>query len=91
MLFLAEGALVAVAGCLAGAALALVARTLLNNSGIILPPPPGVTHGMPLHVKFYGAAYASGALTMIATMALASYFPARRAAKMSIVEALTHV
>jgi ABC-type antimicrobial peptide transport system permease subunit len=42
-------------------------------------------------VKFYGAAYAAGLLAMIATLALASWFPARRATRMSIVEALTHV
>jgi putative ABC transport system permease protein len=90
-LFLAEGVLVALAGCLAGAALSLILRTLLNHSGIVLPPPPGVTHGMPLHVKFYGVAYAAGALAMLATMTLASYLPARRASRMPIVEALSHV
>jgi putative ABC transport system permease protein len=90
-LFLAEGTVVAVLGCLAGAALALALCTVLNHSGIVLPPPPGVTHGMPLHVKFYGAAYAAGALAMLATMTLASYLPARRASRIPIVEALVHV
>lgn len=90
-LFVAEGALVAAAGCLAGATLALAVCAVLNHSGIVLPPPPGVIHGTPLHVKLYGAAYASGALCMFATMMLGSYFPARRASRMPIVEALAHV
>jgi ABC-type lipoprotein release transport system permease subunit len=46
---------------------------------------------MPLHVNLYGAAYAAGTLAMFATLLLASYFPARRAARAPIVEALAHV
>ena len=90
-LLMTEGVALAAIGCIAGTVLALVVRAALNHSGIVLPPPPGVTHGAPLHVKIYGLAYAVGAISMIATAALASYLPARRAARMSIVEALAHV
>ena len=90
-LFLAEGLLIAVAGCLAGAIFALVIRAVLNASGIILPPPPGASHGMPINVRFYPLAYAAGLLTMVVTMVIAAYFPARRASRISIVEALSHV
>jgi putative ABC transport system permease protein len=90
-MFVLEGALVAAGGILGGAILSLGLRVLLNHSGIVLPPPPGAAHGMPLHVKLYGAAYASGAVAMLATMMLASYVPARRASKTPIVDALTHV
>jgi putative ABC transport system permease protein len=90
-MFLTEGAVIAVAGCVAGALLALLVRAVLNASGLELPPPPGATHGSPLHVRFYPLAYAAGLLAMIATMILASYFPARRASRVSIVEALAHV
>jgi len=90
-LFLAEGIAIAIAGCLAGMLFALVVRAILNASGIILPPPPGATHGMPINVRFYPLAYAAGLLAMIGTMAIASYFPARQAAGLSIVEALAHV
>lgn len=90
-LFLAEGLLIAVAGCLAGAVLALVIRSVLNASGIILPPPPGATHGMPINVRFYPLAYAAGLLAMVVTIVIAAYFPARRASRISIVEALSHV
>ena len=34
---------------------------------------------------------AAGLLAMIATMVIASYFPARRASRVSIVEALAHI
>jgi putative ABC transport system permease protein len=90
-MFLAEGLALAAVGCLAGMLLALVIRAVLNVSGIILPPPPGATHGMPIHVQFYPLAYAAGLVAMLATMAIASYFPARRASRLSIVDALSHV
>jgi putative ABC transport system permease protein len=90
-MFLAEGVAIAVAGCAAGAIFSLVVRVVLNASGIILPPPPGATHGMPINVRFYPLAYAAGLIAMILTMSLASFLPARRASRVSIVEALTHV
>jgi len=90
-LFLAEGITIAVVGCMAGMLFALVVRVILNASGIILPPPPGATHGMPINVRLYPLAYAAGLAAMIGTMAIASYFPARRASRLLIVEALAHV
>ncbi|HKD18559.1 MAG TPA: FtsX-like permease family protein [Thermoanaerobaculia bacterium] len=90
-MFLVEGVVIALAGCVAGTVLALIVRSLLNASGIILPPPPGATHGMPINVKFYPLAYGAGLLAMVLTMAIASFFPARRASRVRIVDALTHV
>jgi putative ABC transport system permease protein len=89
--FLAEGVLIALAGSIAGLVLALAVRAALNASGIILPPPPGAAVGMPIHVGLYPSAYLFGLAVMVGTMLLASFFPARRAAHLSIVEALTHV
>jgi putative ABC transport system permease protein len=90
-MFLAESAVIALAGCVAGAALALVIRAVLNASGIVLPPPPGATHGVPINVKLYPLAYAAGVVAMLATMGIAAWAPARRAARIPIVDALTHV
>jgi putative ABC transport system permease protein len=90
-MFLAEGAVLALAGCVVGALLALLVRAVLNASGLILPPPPGATHGMPINVRLYPLAYAAGVVTMVVTMIAASWFPARRAARMPIVDALAHV
>jgi len=42
-------------------------------------------------VKFYPLAYAAGIAAMVGTMLVASWFPARRASRIPIVEALTHV
>lgn len=90
-LFLAEGILIALAGCIAGTVLALVIRAVLNASGIMLPPPPGASSGTLLHVNFYALAYVAGLLAMLVTMTFAAYFPARRASRIAIVDALTHV
>jgi len=90
-MFIAEGLILAVAGCVCGAIVAMLVRVALNHAGLTLPPPPGVSHGMPLHVNFYATAYAAGAIAMTATLVAASWFPARRAARLSIIEALAHV
>jgi putative ABC transport system permease protein len=89
--FLAEGMTLAALGCVAGALLSLALRQILNHSGIVLPPPPGATSGMPLHIKIYGLAHAAGALAMLLTLAISSWLPARRASRRRIVDALTHV
>ena len=90
-MFIAEGLVIAIVGCAGGALVALAVRAALNHAGLTLPPPPGVSHGMPLHVNLYVTAYAAGALTMTVTLVAASWFPARRAATISIIEALAHV
>ena len=90
-MFVAEGVVISAFGCVIGAGLALLVRAALNASGIELPAPPGASHGMPIHVAFYPATYAAGLVAMMATLALAAYFPARRASRMAIVEALSHV
>lgn len=90
-MFVLESLILGLAGCVAGAVLALVLREILNHSGIVLPPPPGAARGAPLHVKIYGYAYLLGVVSMAATLLLASYLPARRASKIPIVDALTHV
>jgi putative ABC transport system permease protein len=90
-MFLAEGLILAIAGCVGGALVSMAIRAVLNHAGLTLPPPPGVSHGVPLHVNLYLTAYAAGALAMSATLVVASWFPANRAARMSIIEALAHV
>jgi putative ABC transport system permease protein len=90
-MFIVEGLILGISGCAGGALVSLLIRTVLNNSGLTLPPPPGVSHGTPLHVNFYALAYAAGGVAMIATLVAASWFPARRAARISIIEALAHV
>ena len=89
--FVLEGAVLGLAASVAGTLLSLSISAVLNASAIEMPPPPGATRGIPINVQFFALAYASAALAMTVAAVVASYFPARRASKMSIVEALTHV
>ncbi len=90
-MFVMEGLFLALGGCVIGALLALVVRAGLNASHIMLPPPPGASHGTPIHVAFFPLTYLAGLVAMLVTLAAASYFPARRASRIPIVEALAHV
>ena len=90
-LFLYEGILMGIGGSLIGCALSLLLRAVLNSSGIMLPPPPGGTHGNLLHVDFIPVAYAIGFAIMTLTLLVAAWWPARRAARLNPVEALAHV
>jgi putative ABC transport system permease protein len=90
-LFLLEGVLLGLGGSLIGAIVSLLLRVGLNASGIMLPPPPGGTHGNLLHVDFIPLAYGLGFVMMSLTLLLAAWWPARRAARLNPVEALGHV
>jgi putative ABC transport system permease protein len=90
-LFLLEGVLLGLGGSLIGAIVSLLLRVGLNASGIMLPPPPGGTHGNVLHVDFIPLAYGLGFVMMSLTLLIAAWWPARRAARLNPVEALGHV
>jgi len=81
------GALAAVAGVATGSILGL----LVNHAGIVLPPPPGNTAGLPLRVLHEPSLMLAAGLLVILTLALASLMPALRASRLRIVEALAHV
>jgi putative ABC transport system permease protein len=89
--FILEGALLGVASAIAGALLSLIITLLINLVEISMPPPPGMAKGIVINVQVIPAVYLLAALAMIATLAVASYFPARRAARAPIVESLAHV
>jgi putative ABC transport system permease protein len=89
--FLAEGVALGLVGCAVGKALALIVTVALNHSGIMLPAPPGGTHGMPIHVAVNTLAYFAAGGAMLGVVVLASWLAARRAARIAIIEALAHV
>lgn len=90
-LFLAEGLLMGLGGSLVGAVGSLALRAAINSARISLPPPPGATSGGVLHVELIPVAFLVGFVLMTGTLLAASWWPARRAARLDPVEALTHV
>lgn len=57
--FVLEAVLLGLAASGAGAALSIVISLALNATGIELPPPPGSTHGFPIHIQFFPVSYLS--------------------------------
>lgn len=91
-LFVAEGLLIGIFGALAGLAVALLLAALINHSGLTWTP-PGRVNPISLHVRVWGE---TGLLTgtavgLAAVAVLSAWWPARRAARLEVVEALRHV
>jgi putative ABC transport system permease protein len=90
-LFLTEAAITGVLAAALGVAAGSALGELLNHTGIVLPPPPGNTSGLPLKVLHEPALMAGAAILVLITLAAASLLPAVRASRLRIVEALSHV
>lgn len=90
-LFVSEGLLLGVSGALLGSLLALGLAWLINHSGLTWLP-PGNSERIPLLVRVageYGMLLATAA-GLIVLSVLSAWWPARRAARLDIVEALRH-
>lgn len=90
-LFVCEGLVLGVAGAVFGSLLALLLAALINRSGLTWTP-PGYVYAYPLHVRVWGAwAMVAGcAAGLVAVAGLSAWWPARRAARLLIVDALRH-
>jgi putative ABC transport system permease protein len=90
--FTVEGVLIGAVGATVGAALALAIAALVNEAGLTWVPPGNAT-AVPLRLDVAGrAALVGGAwfgLAIVTT--LAALFPANRAARLPVVDALRHV
>jgi len=89
--FILEGALLGLVSSVAGTVLSLLITLAINAARIEMPPPPGSAKGFIISVQIIPSAYLAAAAAMIVTLALASFLPARRAARAPIVESLAHV
>jgi putative ABC transport system permease protein len=91
LLFMVEATLIGILGALVGLVAGNLLGTLLNYSGISLPPPPGNTFPMPFRVLHVPSLMIGSSLLVIVSLALASIVPAIRASRLQIAEALSHV
>lgn len=88
--FVLEGALIGLLGSLAGLALAVMIGWGIDALHIDMPPPPGLTRGYLAHLVFTPAIAVEALLVGLGTTTLASLYPAWRASRMVIVDAIRH-
>jgi putative ABC transport system permease protein len=88
--FVLEGTLLGALGGLCGLAGGGLLATAISAIGIPMPPPPGMQHGFEGGI-LVTLPLAAGALALAVSTALAaSLYPARKASRLNIVDALRH-
>jgi putative ABC transport system permease protein len=90
-MFVLEGVSLGVLGGIAGVLLGIVLAKAISAAGIQLPPPPGSTRGFLVQIFVVPEVLFQAFRLSIVTAALASIYPAWRAARVDVVEALRHV
>jgi putative ABC transport system permease protein len=90
-LFLGEALLLGVFGALTGVAAALLLAALINHSGLTWTP-PGRVNPIHLHVRVWGEwrLVLGTGLGLLSVAAMSAWWPAGRAARLQVVEALRH-
>ncbi len=91
-LFVVEGVILGIAGAAVGVAASLLIAGAVNNSGVTWTP-PGWSNTVPFVVRVWGETrlIAMTAVSIAIVAAVSAWWPARRAAKLNVVEALRHV
>jgi len=91
-LFIAEGAVLGLCGALLGVFLALLLSATANQMGLTWTP-PGSVDALPLTLTVWGewSMIGSTTISLIVIAVVSAWWPARRAAHLSVVDALRHV
>lgn len=89
-LFVLEGLLLGMIGGIAGLAIGYALAQALSQVGIPMPPPPGRTEGYSARIIVTLPLVFSGLAVAVGATALASLYPALKASRLPIVDALRH-
>jgi putative ABC transport system permease protein len=91
-LFMTEGILLGLVGAALGIAVALFNAFMINRAGLKWTP-PGYVYAYPVNVKVWGeySLIFGSAAGLIVVALISAWWPANRASKMMIVDALRHV
>ena len=88
--FLAEGLFIGAIGGIAGVALGALLAAGISKVGIPMPPPPGMARGFVGEILVTPGLVLDALLLAAATALIASAYPAWRASRMVIADALRH-
>ena len=88
--FLVEGLLIGLIGGAVGVALGYVLAALISRIGIPMPPPPGMARGFVGQILVTLGLVWDALLIASATALIASVYPAWKASRMVIADALRH-
>ncbi len=89
-LFVAEAALIGVLGGVVGVVVGYLLASLISAIGIPMPPPPGMAHGYMAEILVAPGLAADAFLLALVTTLIAGAFPAWKAGRMNIVDALRY-
>lgn len=90
-LFIIEGFMLGLIGGLIGIVFGGAVGLAVNQAKFLLPPPPGSSEGFLLQLRFYPSSFVLGFCIAVASSLVASIYPAMKAAKLRVVDALRHV
>lgn len=90
MLFLNEGAALGISGSLIGLMLGILLAWLISKIGIPMPPAPGMSHSFVAEILITPTLAVASTLTALGTVLLATIYPAWKASRLNIVDALRH-
>ena len=86
--FTLEGLLLGIVGGIVGVALALVLGRIISSIGIPMPPPPGMDRGYVNEILISPSLALDGFMLASVTTLIAGIFPAWKASRLNIVDAL---
>lgn len=89
-LYVSEGLWLGIIGGLAGVVIGVVLAQLISAVGIPMPPPPGMKRGYNGEIMLTWSLIAWTWLLAVASTVLASLYPAWKASRLVIVDALRH-
>ncbi|WP_301103394.1 FtsX-like permease family protein [Propionivibrio sp.] len=87
-LFMCEGVIMGLIGGALGTLLGYFLALLISAQGIPMPPAPGMDQGFDAQIRVTGALALSGFLLAVVSALLASLYPAWKASRLQIVDAL---
>jgi putative ABC transport system permease protein len=89
-MFLSEGLLLGILGAAIGLGLGFGLAHLISAIGIPMPPPPGMDRALTGQIRVTPALALESMLLAVTTTLIASVYPAWKASRLTIVDALRH-